>query len=202
MKNEMKLHRKADPGNLEELYSFFDFARSSRTINPNVIHNWTGAIGAIAHCLESQEKTIGYLNQNLELVRERLKRTNTAISGSTIDTYINRAASALSYYLVWKNDQSRWEKEVVLNPKKSFSRLSLPNYLPQKSSAEIKPEILTESFSRSKNRIQLRAEGGGLFQIEFPEHFLMKDVLRVIWALAAHAKDFDYKQLIDRMWTA
>ena len=199
----MTLHRKADPGDLEDLYSFFEIARSTRAINPNVVHNWTGAIGAITHCLDPREKSVGYLHEHLEVVRERMKTSQLTVSGSTIDTYINRAASALSYYWVWKNDRNRWEQEVVLTPRRSYPRLSTPKHFPQRNLAAMKPENLTEAFTpRSKNRIQLRSDSGGVFNIEFPETFFMKDVLRVIWALAAHAKDFDYKQLLDRLWTA
>ncbi len=199
----MRGHRKAEPGELNELYFFFNTVRSSQTITPNVIHNWKGAIGAITHCLSPEEKTISFLNENLESLRVRMKQQNLRVSSATIDTYFNRAASALSYYLVWRNDQPRWEKEVVSTSKKSFGKLhgspyALPTHLASK-----KPENLTHTFpTKPKNRIQLRADDGGYFIIEFPEQFFMKDVLRVIWALAAHARDFDYKELLHRIWSA
>lgn len=199
----MAQHRKADPGDLAEIHSFFSIAKTNKTIAPNVIHNWEGAIGAITHSLLPQEKNVTYLTQQLESIRNRMKQDQRNISAATIDTYINRAASAVSYYWVWKNDQKRWETEVASTAKKSFGRLAITNITIPSDLAQKKPENLTEALShRSKNKIQLRANNGELFVIEFPEEFFMADVLRVIWALAAHAKDFDYKTLLNKMWNA
>lgn len=198
----MRNHRKADPGELQELYSFFNTIKDSRAVTTNVIHNWEGAIGAIAHCLSPEEKTIGYLNDNLESLRSRMKQSQLNISSSTIDSYINRAASAISYYQVWRNEPGRWQNEIASTPRKSFPKLSYTSYPSTTNLAAKKPENLTHSFgSKPKNRIQLRADGGDFFIIEFPEQFFMKDVLRVIWALAAHARDFDYKELLQKIWS-
>lgn len=199
----MGIHRKADPGELNEIHIFLDQAKSENILSPNVIHNWEGAIGAVTHCLAAHEKNVTYLSEHLDLVRNRMKESDLQISSATIDTYIKRVNSALSHYFLWKTDRVKWETEVSLTEKKSFGRisrgrLSLPSNLALK-----KPSNLTQSIPyQSKNKIQLRADSGGMFIIEFPEEFFMKDVLRVIWALAAHAKDFDYKELLNRIWSS
>jgi hypothetical protein len=198
----MAIHRKADPGDLHELHSFFTTARQLHTIAPNILHNWEGAIGAITHCLSPTEKNISYLSTQLDSVKLRMKQSQRKISGATIDTYINRAASAVSHFLAWKQDPARWEKELANSSSKKLGRIRLSHYSPSADLASKKPQNLTESFTpRAKNRIQLRTDNGSVFTIDFPEEFFMKDVLRVIWALAAHAKDFDYKELIHRLWS-
>jgi hypothetical protein len=168
------------------MIAFFDYARSSRAVTSNTVHNWLGAISAISLCLTDEERTVEFLQGNPRQIRERLLSAKRDISPRTVDSYLARATTATAQFLSWKKDPNQWELDLKTKPRKERRP-------PDASARKAAPRPASKaSFDPNyPNQVRIPAEGGEMFKLEFPDFFTMSDVRRVAWALAVHASDFD-----------
>jgi hypothetical protein len=183
---------------LEEMVSFFDYARDNGIMPPNAVHNWSGAISAISHCLNGPERTVEFVQGNLEMLRGRLTRNKPELDPRTVNAYTQRAATAISHFLCWKEDPTKWEKTVAAKPPRRGKRRQAKKF--QAPEKPIPPSLIShleEVDRRSIVRIPL--ESGQEFKLEFSDSFAMSDVWRVVWALAVHARDFDPERLLKQI---
>ena len=182
---------------LQEMNSFFDYVRSVGVVSANAVHNWSGAVSAIAQCLEEEEQTVEFLRGQPDIIRERLFGTKRDISRHTIEAYLQRAQSAASHFVYWKEDPAGWERDVATKPRRGRRRQGIPGPRPKEHSAppDARPAV-PSPMRELKNSIQIPTATGSAIKLEFPDSFVMNDVLRVMWALAVHAKDFDPEQVL------
>ena len=182
---------------LEEMSTFFDFARKSGTVAPNAIHNWSGAISAICHCLDEEERTVEFLHGHPKVVRERLLNGKREISSRSIDAYLARSTTAITNFLAWKADPENWKQELVTRPRRGRGRArSLEPASPREKNTAKAQAGSADTAAAPQNTLRIRTEGGGVVTLEFPDRIMMNDVLRAAWALAVHARDFDPEETL------
>lgn len=185
---------------LEELVSFFDYAKETGTLPANAIHNLSGAVSAISHCLQYNERSLDFVQNNRDLLRVRIATHKPGISPQTIDAYLNRLNTAISHFLVWKKDPQRWEKEMSSKPQKRRRR----RMVVRPSEKTLAPTRVENGQSvvaprNSKSVIHIPTEQGMNIVLELPETISMNDVYRLMWAAAVHTKDFNPESLLKRV---
>lgn len=178
---------------LKEMQPFFEHARSSGAVPGNTVHNWQGAIGAISRCLEDDEQTVEFLQGHPIRVRARIETVKPSLNRRTMDSYMARAATAISHFLAWKEDAERWQKETEAKPRRERGKQRGPRA--DKSALRLQA-LLLDGERLPGNQVRVPTEAGGTIKLEFPNHFATSDVLRVAWALAVHARDFDPEQVL------
>jgi hypothetical protein len=194
---------KSDALGLQELSKFFDYARHAGVVSPNAVHNWSGAVGAIAHCLGDEEATVEFIRSQPEVIRNRLTNGNRRINRQTIEAYLQRASSAIDHFLLWKRSPEEWQREMSNRPRRRRNRKNRPaaeSAQPQapraSGTAPLSAPALTDGASAHRNIVQIPTEGGSHIKMDFPDAFRMSDVLRAVWALSVHASDFDPEQVL------
>jgi hypothetical protein len=185
---------------LKEMISFFDYARNAGLVSPNTVHNWLGAISAISQSLNDEERTVEFIQRYPNVVRERLASTKRDVNPRTMDAYRARASTAISNFLLWKEDPMKWERDLATKPQKlSLRPRRAPVVVREKARPIASAPAPAAPVSAARedikagrgNMVRIATEKGENICLEFPEHFVMSDVTRVAWALAAHADDFD-----------
>lgn len=185
---------------LEELVPFFDYAKETGALPANAVHNFSGAVSAISHCLQFNERTLEFVQNNRDLLRVRLATHKPDISPHTIDAYLNRAAVAISHYFSWKKDPERWEKEMTSKPpKKRRKRMGVRPVGEEPAAPAQIPALAAPAKAAPTSVIHIPTEQGKTIVLELPDLLCMNDVLRVLWAAAVHARDFDPETLLKRV---
>lgn len=185
---------------LEELVPFFDYARETGALPSNAVHNFSGAISAIAHCLSPDERTVEFVQTGGDALRGRLVTGKPDISPKTIDAYVNRASAAISHFNEWKKDPVRWEKETTTKPRRKRRRQSFRKLaLADNTIAPVVESAAPRASALRRSLVQIPTEEGKTISAELPDDFCMNDVIRVLWALAAQSRDFDPEVLLNRI---
>jgi hypothetical protein len=176
---------------IEEAKTFIDYAKKKGIVSQATVNNWNGALVAVAGVLDDEEKTIDYVLTNGDVIKNRLQNQSTDMSGSTIGLYIQRSQSALKNFLEWKRDRAEWEK----------AQASKPKVETVKAKKEAKTETSSAKATNaetSKKVLPIPTSGGDSFEVALPENYVMADLVRVVWALAVYAKDFDPATVLER----
>lgn len=189
---------------LSQTKQFFDYAKNKKCLADNTVNSWSAAIAAISAQLAEEEKTIEFVLENKDVIANRLQNSNHEITGQTIQSYIQRACKALEHFQAWQKNRAEWEKSVAA---KSPSRASekdagakgkasaKPAEAAQKSTADLGGGM---SGQQAKSRLPIPTGDGDMFVVDLPNEYTTSDIVRVAWALAVYASDFDPEQVLSR----
>jgi len=185
---------------LEDLKPFFEYVKNKKVVSENTATSWVAAVSALSEQLEPEERTVEFVLDNSDLIKNRLQNSNHNLKGETIDVYIKRSSIALRHYLAWQKDRSAWEREMA---SRGISRSATIKTAKTAKSAERPANDGTrtqdeQTHNPSARRFPIPINDSDAFTVELPTSYAMDDLVRVVWALAVYAKDFNPAAVLAR----
>ncbi len=185
---------------LEEVKTFLEYIKKKGIVAQNTAGSWSGALAGVTSVLEGDEKSVEFVLENADIIRNRLQNQSTDVSGATIGIYIQRSQLALRNFIEWKQDRAAWERKQASKVRTEKSESKAKKDQPSAKSKEQTEDqsAATSSFSASKRVLPIPIGTGETFDIALPQNYRVDDLIRVMWGLAIYAEDFDPKTVLDR----
>lgn len=179
---------------LEEVKTFLEYVNKKGIMSGNTVNSLSGAIIAVNDALDPEERMVDFVLANGDVIKNRLQNKSTDMSGKTINEYVVRTQRALKHFIEWKKDRAGWEKNQASKPKVEASSAKKD----KKASQQTASDTTGQQKTTLNGRTIPVPTNNGLFEVAIPEKFVMSDLVRVVWALAVHAKDFDPSDVLQR----
>jgi len=91
---------------LDELSRFVTYLKDKGFLNKNTAGSWSRSITAVKKVVEPDEDiTLGYLEENVDVLFERYFNKHSNLSPNSIKTYMGAFRSLLKEFGKWKNDK-------------------------------------------------------------------------------------------------
>lgn len=98
--------------NVDEPLEFLAIAASKGFLNDNTVNARRTACNKFFDILDSDQKTVEYVRDNLDVIKARFSNLNKDVAGTTVDEYARRVQRVLSDFTAWKEDRAGWERSV------------------------------------------------------------------------------------------
>lgn len=144
---------------VNDVIAFLDHLENKSIIPRNTAVGRRVAAKKFFDGLDPEEQTVGFVNDNFEVLYERFKNKNAlAFKGNSLEVYRSRVKNLLEDFFQWSDDPAAWERS--LNSKKSSaktngatSKQSVKAKTTPKST-EANPETTGEPSVESKSKMR------------------------------------------------
>lgn len=180
----------------DEMTEFLGIVGEKGFLNPNTSGARLTACRKFIDILDPEQRTVEYLSENLDVIKQRFMNLNTDVAGATVDEYARRVKLVIDDFTEWKADRGGWERK---NAAKQNSRSSgdgekKAKPKAEKSKAESAPASIPAASSihvdRSLRTVEFPLRSGDA-KVTFPRDLTMADVKKIAWGLMPYAADFD-----------
>lgn len=177
--------------NLSEVSDFLEVAASKHYFNSNTIQSRRLAFNTFSEILDPDQRTVEYLRDNLDLVKQRYMHAHPEMRGSSVDQYGRRVSIVLKDFLGWKTDRSAWERGLLerqqqradggegekrARPAKAAKAEPAPQPAHDPSVRVVKIPLPARNFEAT---------------VTLPQDPTLADIKRIAWGLLAYATDWD-----------
>lgn len=155
--------------------------------------------------LEPDQRTVEYLSENLEVIKQRFMNLNKDVTGATVDEYARRVRLVIEDFTEWKADRGGWERRTAAKQsarpagdgekKPRAAKAEKPKAQEPASAASAEASSTSDPATRT---VEIPLRKGVEAKLTLPrEDFTMADVntmadvKKIAWAMLSYASDFD-----------
>jgi hypothetical protein len=99
--------------NLDSVLEFLTIVANKGFLNENTVGARRTACNKLFELLESEERTVEYVLENLESLKVRFSNKYKDISGKTVEEYFRRVRAVLDDYTQWTTNRADWERSLA-----------------------------------------------------------------------------------------
>lgn len=138
---------------LKEVIEFLDIAANQGFLNDNTAFARKTACNKFFDILDENQKSVEYIQENLNVVKTRFANLNKEVRGNTVAEYARRVQVVLSDFMAWKNDRAGWERRVSTKQSSQSNGSEEKKTRPQRTAKakQISQENNEESSSSSNS---------------------------------------------------
>lgn len=106
---------------VNDVIEFLNIAASKGFLNDNTVVARRVACNKLFEILEPDQRTVEYVEENLDILKGRFTNLNKDVRGNTVEEYVRRVRIVLDDFKAWKADRASWERKTAAKQNRSAS---------------------------------------------------------------------------------
>lgn len=181
---------------LSDVSAFLDVAEKKDYFNSHTIQSRRVACNKFFEILDEDQKTVEYVNDNLDVIKARFTNRYPEVRGATIDAYANRVRLVLNDFAAWKADRAAWERNVASRQNSRSTgdeeaRATRTRAEKPKPNASASTSAPADDVNPALRLVRIPLPSGVEVEVKIPRDLTVADLKRVLWALLPYAHDWD-----------